>query len=56
MPASNVIVRVATESVAPGLGIKSTVNSSVYHTAAYIQSWAEISSQLSVWDYTANCE
>ena len=54
MPAENVIIRVATEGVAPGLGVKATVNSSTYYTAEYIESWSKITSQLSVWDYTAN--
>ena len=30
------------------------MNSSTYYTAEYIKSWSQISSQLSVWDYTAN--
>ena len=50
MPASNVIVRVATETA----NFNSIVNQTADRTADYIRSWANISTQLSIWDYTAN--
>ena len=50
-PASNVIIRIATETsnFAPRY---SPVNFA--HSGHYIESWANISSSLSIWDYTAN--
>jgi hypothetical protein len=51
-PAPNVIVRVATETA----NFERIVNQTADRTADYLRSWADISAQLSIWDYTANYE
>ena len=50
-PHKNVIIRIATETsnFAPRY---SSVNSA--HDGSYVESWSNISSSLSIWDYTAN--
>eukprot|EP01045_Picozoa_sp_COSAG04_P017043 COSAG04_NODE_1478_length_6574_cov_5.073359_3_plen_1390_part_01 len=50
MPASNVIIRIATETA----NFAPIENQTADHTTSYIQAWANISSSLSIYDYTAD--
>jgi hypothetical protein len=53
-PRDNVIIRIATTWCDSFLPINGTRSNKV--DADRIMSWSNISKQLSIWDYTANCE